>query len=350
MSRTHPDVDPVLKIPCSRSVRQTNKREMRHNRCFIFSAPEHDKSSTVVARHDMTISNLGYNKRYDAYPYYITCPPVNGLICCTRGSSIAVCNPTTRQLLILPDVRANGRVTHAWLGYDPVEDEYKVLCVMMMLDGHERGRRGIKLEQEHVVSRLSSRRPVYWRRIETPTGESYTDVEGGICINGAIYYGVGHNTIARFDLRYEKMMFIQAPKDDDITSWNFINHQGKFGGIEYDYLYDEMRVWIQEKEELWNNMTCSVPCEWGDLFREKIPSCPGEIHTGEVMLVSPRLESSKPFSVFYCDVIQESCRSAQVKGIADFGFRRIHGIRKHDRDIFCFPGYIENIMCLSRLH
>lgn len=105
-------------------------------------------------------------------------------------------------------------------------------------------------------------------------------------------------------------------------------------------------MWIQEKEELWNNMTCVVPREWGDLFRKKRPSCPGEIHTGEVMLVSHRLESSKPFSVFYCDVIQESFRSAQVKGIADYEFRRIHGIGKHDRDILCFPGYIENIIFL----
>lgn len=311
---------------------------------FIFSAPEHDKkddekSSTVVATHDMTISDLNYNKRYAPYPpYYITSPPVNGLVCCTHGSSIAVCNPTTRVLYILPDVRvrANGRVIHARLGYDPVEDEYKVLCVMM-LDGHNRCRTDIK--QEHLVFTLGSRPK--WRRVETPTGEPYTDVEGGICINGAIYYGVGHARIARFDLRYEMIVFIKAPKDD-ITSWNCINHQGEVGGIEYDYLY-EMRVWIQEKEELWNNKTYVVPCEWGDFFRER-PSCPGVIHTGEVMLVSNRLESSKPFSVFYCDVIQESCRSAQVKGIADYGFRRMHGIGKHDCDMLCFPGYFENII------
>ncbi|EOA28684.1 hypothetical protein CARUB_v10024910mg [Capsella rubella] len=265
---------------------------------FIFSSPEHDKkygdkSSTVVARHDMTISDLGYNynNRCAPYgPYYITSPPVNGLVCCTRGSSIAICNPTTRQLMTLP---------------------------------------------QHLVLTLPGSRSkhMYWRRIENPTGESYTDVEGGVCINGAIYYGVGHTKkIARFDLRSEKMI------------WTFINHQGKFGGMECDYLYNEMRVWIQEKEELWNNMACAVPCEWGALFREKRPSCPGEIHTGEVMLVSNQLQSSKPLSVFYCDVMRETCRSAQVEGIADYGFRRIHGIGMHDHDVLCFPGYIENIM------
>ncbi|EFH50350.1 predicted protein, partial [Arabidopsis lyrata subsp. lyrata] len=89
---------------------------------FIFSAPEHDnndKSSTVVARHDMTISDL---------VYYIRSRPVNGFVCCTRGDSIAVCNPTTRQIVKFPDVKSNGRDVYARLGYDPVQDQYKVLC------------------------------------------------------------------------------------------------------------------------------------------------------------------------------------------------------------------------------
>ncbi|CAA7027710.1 unnamed protein product [Microthlaspi erraticum] len=66
---------------------------------FIFSAPEHDKqkddkSSTVVARHDMTVSEY-WNPDTSSPPFDITSPPVNGLVCCTRGSSVAVCNPTT---------------------------------------------------------------------------------------------------------------------------------------------------------------------------------------------------------------------------------------------------------------
>ncbi|CAH8271907.1 unnamed protein product [Arabidopsis lyrata] len=306
---------------------------------FIFSAPEHqhnDKSSTVFARHDMTISNL---------VYYIRSRPVNGFVCCTRGSSIAVCNPTTGQIVQLPDVVSNGRDVHARLGYDPVEDQYKVLCVMMF-DGYGRG--GNKdIEQEHFVITLRSQQKE-WRKIEV-TGDSYTDVQGGICIDGAIYYGgVGHKMLARFDVRSEKVEFIKTQKDDivNVYRWTFINHQGKLGGIECDYFY-EMRLWMQEREEYWNCMTCDVPCEWRDLFRDKRRlSSPGEIHTGEVMLVSDRLESSKPFSVFYYDPIKDSFRSAEVEGIADHEFRRIHGIGKRAREMLCFPGHIENIMFL----
>ncbi|XP_010425323.1 PREDICTED: F-box protein At1g30790-like [Camelina sativa] len=210
---------------------------------FIFSAPEHEKEKdkTVVARHEMTITDFGFCT-ITSSPYYITSSPVNGLVCCTSGSRIAVCNPTTRQWCILPHVKPEGRVMHARLGYDPVGDEYKVLCVMMMC---KRGRRDIK--QEHLVFTLRSEQQLTWRYIDI-TGEPYTDVQGGICINGAIYYKVGHTKIARFDIRRERIMFIEVPKDD-ITSWVSTNHQGKFGGIEYDdNLYEMMRVWIQEKE------------------------------------------------------------------------------------------------------
>lgn len=109
---------------------------------FIFSAPKHktnDKSSTVMARHDMTISNLVYS---------ITSRPVNGLVYVSRGSSIAACNPTTRQIVKLPDVESNGRNIYTRLGYDPVENQYKVLCVMMF-DGHSASQNNI--QQEHLV-------------------------------------------------------------------------------------------------------------------------------------------------------------------------------------------------------
>ncbi|ESQ42240.1 hypothetical protein EUTSA_v10015900mg [Eutrema salsugineum] len=278
---------------------------------FIFSAPEHHNnnndeeeeksSSTVIARHDMTISDLVYD---------INTRPVNGLVCCTRkldssSSSIAVCNPTTRQILKLPD-------------------------------------------QEHFVFTLGSQQQE-WRKVEIVQGDPYTSFKGGICINGAIYYVVLHKKIARFDVRSEKMEFIKAPEDEEDLEinafcWTLINHKGRLGGINYRYFY-HMRAWIQEEEESWNNMTGVVTSEWGDLLREISLYSTGEIHTGEVLLVPYRLESSKPFSVFYYDMIRESFRSGQVLGIADYEFRRrFHGFGKRNRGMRCFPGHIENIM------
>ncbi|CAN6871457.1 unnamed protein product [Brassica oleracea] len=324
---------------------------------FIFSAPEHGtEENSSTARHDMTMSDL---------VYYIKSLPVNGLICCTRGSSIAVCNPTTRQILKLPDVTLNERDMYARLGYDPVQDQYKVLCVMMH-DGFD-SRTKDNIEQEHFVFTLGCQQQE-WRKIEfIDVGDPYTDVKGGICISGGIYYVIGHKKIARFDVRSEKVELINAPQEDmlneedikkvivyhssdDITTinahcWTLVNHQGKLGGTDYKEFY-LMRLWIHEEEdESWNIMTCDVPTEWGDLFRDKGLSSTGDIHTGEVMLVSDTLESSKPFTVYYYDMIRESFRSATVEGIADSEFRRgIHGFGKRNRDMLCFPDHIENIM------
>ncbi|CAH8271905.1 unnamed protein product [Arabidopsis lyrata] len=313
---------------------------------FIFSAPEHDnndKSSTVVARHDMTISDL---------VYYIRSRPVNGFVCCTRGDSIAVCNPTTRQIVKFPDVKSNGRDVYARLGYDPVQDQYKVLCVMMF-DGYDADKQDI--QQEHFVFTLSSGQQE-WRKIDiTEEEDPYRHMKGGICIDGAIYYGVLYRKIARFDVRTEKIEFIQGPDGPEdfnaISCFStLINYQGKLACVTYDpYCNTEMGMWILqdvEKQEWSSIMTCDVPCQWGDLFEKERSLCTGQIHTGEVIIVSrpARLESSKLFCVYYCDMTREDIRRCEIDGIADYEFRRIHGIGKRTRQLLCFPGHIENIM------
>ncbi|CAL9231212.1 unnamed protein product [Arabidopsis halleri] len=266
---------------------------------FIFSAPEHDndndddKASSFIARHDMTISDL---------VYYIRCRPVNGFICCTRGDSIAVCNPTTRQIVKLPD--------------------------------------------EHYVFTLSSQQKE-WRKIEITQGVTYNMVREGICIDGAIYYADGRLGIVSFDVRSEKLELIQTPKGSDIAHFSaLINYNSKLGGVEYE-CSGEIVLWILEDAEKhkWSEMACPLAFEWSDLLGDHITSN-GEIHTGELMVVNPGLRSSKPFSVCYYDFNRESIRKVEVKGIGDDEFRRVHGIGKRTREMLCFPGYVENIKFL----
>ncbi|XP_033142418.1 F-box protein At1g30790 [Brassica rapa] len=310
---------------------------------FIFSAPEHEDdktSSTVMARHDMTISDL---------VYYIESPPVNGLVCCTHGSSIAVCNPTTRQIVTLPDViTPNGRDVYARLGYDPVGDQYKVLCVMMF-DGFDSGTSD-NIQQEHFVFTLGTPQKK-WKKIETVTKDPYRCMKGEVCIDGAVYYGVGYSRIARFDVRSEKIEFIQVPEDyNAVSSYSrLIIYQGKLACLSYDfYLTSEMYMWIlqdAEKQEWSSVVTCDVHSEWKDLLTEERVLCTGEIHTNEAILVSRSLRSSELFCVYYCDMISKRVRRAEVDGIADDEFRGVHGIGKYGRDeMWCFPGHVENII------
>ncbi|CAH2072139.1 unnamed protein product [Thlaspi arvense] len=114
---------------------------------FIFSTPEDnngddDKAGSIgTGRHDM---------RVDVH----ISSPVNGFVCFHGGGSIFVRNPTTRQIVNLPVVELNGRNKYASLGYDPVEDQYKVLCVVIHT-GHRRNGQA-HVEQEHFVCTVRS--------------------------------------------------------------------------------------------------------------------------------------------------------------------------------------------------
>lgn len=310
---------------------------------FIFSAPEPEDDkmySTVMARHDMTISDLVYD---------IESRPLNGLVCCARGSSIAVCNPTTRQIVKLPDVTPNGRDMYARLGYDPVREQYKVLCVMMF-DGSESGTSD-NINQEHFVFTLGSQQKK-WKKIESEavTKDPYRCMKGEVCIDGFIYYGVGYSRIARFDVTSEKIEFIQVPKDYNAVSCysRLITCQGKLACFSYDfYGTSEMYMWIlqdAEKQEWSSIVICDVYSELREFFTDERLLCTGEIHTNEAILVSRSLNSSELFSVYYCDMISKRVRRAEVDGITDDEFRGVHGICTHGREVLCSPGHVENIM------
>jgi len=249
-------------------------------------------------------------------------------------------------------VESNGRDVYTRLGYDPVQDQYKVLCVMMF-DGHDANQQDI--QQEHFVFTLSSQQKK-WRKIDiTKEEDPYRHMKGGICIDGAIHYGVLYRKIARFDVRTEKIEFIQGPEDFNAISCysTLINYQGKLACVAFDpYCNTEMGMYILqdvEKQEWSSIITCDVPSEWGDLFEKERSLCTGKIHTGEVMIVSTpaRLKSYMPFFVNYCDITRESIRRCEIDGIADYEFRRIHGIGKRTREMLCFPGHIENIILPS---
>nr|VDD20371.1 unnamed protein product [Brassica oleracea] len=309
---------------------------------FILSAPEHNKeedksASTVTLRHDMTILDP---------VYYIISRPVNGLICCIRDSSISVCNPATRQIVKLPDdVTCNGGDMYARLGYDPVEDQYKVLCVMIA-KFNSFGPYGQDIRQEHLVCTVTSSEKQEWRKIENTTIDSYLIISGGICIDGAIYYEIGQSRIVRFDVRTETITIIKAPEESDFSTMfpsTLLNYKGRLGGVDYKNV---MRLWILEDAEKqeWSSMTCEFPSELKCLLGSYVVST-GDIHNGELMVFHPWSWSLKPFCFCYYDFKKESIiRKVEIK--VDGEFRRIHGIGEKTCQMLCYPGYFENIRFL----
>ncbi|KAG2311144.1 hypothetical protein Bca52824_022701 [Brassica carinata] len=314
---------------------------------FILSAPEHnnnedDKSSSIVTpKHDMEISDLVY--------YTMSCP-ANGLLCCIRDSSITVCNPATRQLMKLPDVTLNGREMDARLGYDPVEDQYKVLCVVTMtiFPFHLNQK---NIQQEYLVCTVTSSKKQEWRKIEienTTLGHCGT-VRGGICIDGAIYYEAGQSRIVRFNVRTEHIELIKAPEETDFSGTypsTLLNYKGKLGGVDYLYNKSVMRLSILEDAEKqeWFSMTYDLPFELKNLPGSYVVS-KGDIHNGDLMVFHPWSWSFNPFSVWYYDFKKGSIiRKVDIK--VDGDFRRIHGISERTCQMLCYPGCFENIRFL----
>ncbi|KAL0807118.1 hypothetical protein Bca101_099610 [Brassica carinata] len=254
---------------------------------FIFSAPEHDnnddeKSSTVMARYHMNNLEPGY---------FLDSGSVNGFflgvvpgICVCNP--INVYNPTTGQIVKLPEVRTNGRKMYARLGYDPVDDQYKVLCVVM-------ARSKAKCWQpEHLVCTVSSSQKQEWRKIENTTGGNYHSVYGETCIDGALYYGAGKSRIVKFNVRSEMIELIKTPQESQISTTyhhsTLINYKGKLGGVDYHCTENSMTLWVLEDAEKqeWSSMTCDLPSTWKDLLGFYVRS-KGVSHTGELMVFYP---------------------------------------------------------------
>ncbi|KAJ4910939.1 F-box family protein [Raphanus sativus] len=313
---------------------------------FILSAPEHNNnedvdksSSTVTLRHDMAISD----------PVYCNMSrPVNGLVCCRRNSSITVCNPATRKIVKLPDVTRNGRDIYARLGYDPVQDQYKVLCVMTKFNLFRPDEKDIR--QEHLVCTVTSSEKQEWRKIENTTIDCYRSFSEGICIDGAIYYEAGQSRIVRFDVRTENIKVIKVPEESDLSRTfpsTLLNYKGKLGGVDYPYNKSVMmRLWILEDAEKqeWSSMTCVLPSELKYLLGSYVVS-KGDIHNGELMVFHPWSWSSTQIFFWYYDFKKESL-IRKLKVVVDGDFRRIHGMGELNGDMLCYPGYFENVRFL----
>ncbi|CAH8278254.1 unnamed protein product [Arabidopsis lyrata] len=192
----------------------------------------------------------------------VHCSSIHGLFCLVDPSDpgrFTICNPSTRQVITLPDIKAfSGRRKriNMFLGYDPVGNEYKVLC-STAVHGEPC--------QVHKVLTIGGGN-LSWRSIKGRKIPRYTVVTNGICINGMVFYG-GLTTkrqekklwIFRFNVRSEGMSSISTyPQVTNHGS--LINYNGKvaaasplprapLGSFDLWVLddFDEKRRWLREK-------------------------------------------------------------------------------------------------------
>ncbi|CAA7020659.1 unnamed protein product [Microthlaspi erraticum] len=145
----------------------------------------------------------------------IITPCVHGLICYGPASRIVIYNPCTRRSVTLPAINAAGkRPIDKYLGFDPIDSDYKVLCIVRSETDKKRSRRG--LAEEIWVLTLGTRNS--WRRmIEQDVIPPHSPVREQLCINGVLYYRaftgakLNDSAIMSFDVRSEKLDLIKGP-------------------------------------------------------------------------------------------------------------------------------------------
>ncbi|XP_010480574.1 PREDICTED: F-box protein At1g30790-like [Camelina sativa] len=302
-------------------------------RLLIFSSSfEEEKSSSLVATLDMTIPSVVLN-------YNFKCPSIHGFLgCCSSRFQFIVCNPTTRQVITLPikGIRAS-------LGYDPVGRQFKALNLVTR---HELFPDFLV----HEVITFGGRGEVSRKKVTTAP---YYPVADGLYINGYIYYAAWapmlrmDPVIVCFDVRYEKISFINAPRD--VVFWEFesilIDYRGKLASISiYPYApFQSFGLWILEDamKHDWSKQTFELPFPLVDV------TSPGTNKAGEIIF-TPKylLNHGQPFFIFYYNVEKKNIRSVRLHGVVDDEeFWRRYGLLKN-MTVTISPEHVESIASL----
>ncbi|XP_019094487.1 PREDICTED: putative F-box protein At1g30930 [Camelina sativa] len=212
-----------------------------------------------------------------------------------------ICNPLTGQYVILPQLRG---ASYSYLGFDPVNKEFKVL----FMSSHD---------TDHYILTLGTGE-LRWRKIQCPfTHDCLWGFEDSVCINGVLHYlAYVYDTndpngcskrIVCFDVRSEKFKLVDRLANGYEGHFDgMINYKGKLCGLHLDYAYDgeyllklTLRVLEDVEKPEWSNYVYSLSADHSEVFKvkEEKLSVVGVTASGEIVLA--RKSASALFDVFY---------------------------------------------------
>lgn len=320
------------------------------NKRLFISLPQHDvhpdESYSYVVRVD----------RLDRYEVnaLVECQPmsesVHGLVCFGNCNRIVVCNPSMRQHVTLPKPEPRVKFIRSCLGYDPVSDKYKVLCIS--------GKRF----QDPLVFTLGPQES--WRVTQNSPRHFPTYAMGriGICINGHVYYQATipykvdnsykeENLIMSFDVRYEKFSTIEKPADPTVHGKFLLNYEGKLACGCTGFSSIRFWVWGDGEKQEWSLRNFILPFP-GFRQRDPVFGCllelKGVTHdTGEFIFAM----MVDAFCVLYYDPKRERARWIEYdEGIGEQEFWIRNGILRGT--YYCddwFPNHSESLMSLDNV-
>ncbi|CAA7035014.1 unnamed protein product [Microthlaspi erraticum] len=290
---------------------------LEHSSIFSYTYPLNSNRTFIPADKGSHASTSGLSS-YISYRY------VHGLICCWSKSEdpFMIYNPTTRQSVLLPKIKYYDIFSTGLFGYDPVENQYKVLCCDMQ---------GPTLEWSCQVFTLGGPKKLeQWRKI-TITDNNFAPPEydcvappmrcsTSVCINGTIYYTgrTDSSRLGRFDVRFERFdRLLHMPETNQIWDSKLVNYQGKLGCVRYK-TNGSAEMWIMEeddhmKKQEWSKIALfMMPPDLADTFSYR-GSITGVTRDGEVVIMPETLRSAESLYAYFYDPKQNKTRRVEFE-------------------------------------
>ncbi|CAA7025597.1 unnamed protein product [Microthlaspi erraticum] len=309
---------------------ESSNRKRRQNLDFFSSS---SSETSFISRFTCPFSAPEHNEYLPQF--------VNGLISLGFGEEQIIYNPTTGKSITLPKVVMRRKIVKTYLGYDPINDQYKVLCLTERIhDNH----RNFQFSHDKVFT-VGERES--WRVMDCSI--PHRPWSNGLCIDGVLYYlaftgkGMLQRSLMRFDVRSEKLDLLTDLFADLIAPHAFrnvytlIKYEGKVAIATKALVYTFL-VWVME-EHGWLKKSFSVE-PYCKSLQIKYFQITGTTQTGEFIL-APYSASNAFYVVFY-DPKSDSCRNIKIEVNSDdeFGTRFVRLILLSD--------YVENVrFCLG---
>ncbi|CAA7035647.1 unnamed protein product [Microthlaspi erraticum] len=279
------------------------------NKLQFFSSPDHNSSlplpSSMVALKDSTLTMPQVGRDI------VQRNSVRGFVCCSLSGTFVVYNPTTRQVISLPEHPETFfnfihefHQCHVFLGYDPSKDQYKVLRLDMFMRF-----------TEHSVCTLGGRLSCNsWRSIQSNIRDCGRSKYNGICIDGVVYFEAPRNynsrmTVSSFDVGSEQLRLIKTPED---CCGVLTNYLGKLAA--YDNSSENsgcFNLWVLDdvKNQVWSKRVLVLD-SW--ILRM---SFAGVTAAGEVIYVPCTYRGEPNFEIYCYNVEKKVGRSVRVEGL-----------------------------------
>ncbi|ESQ45893.1 hypothetical protein EUTSA_v10011099mg [Eutrema salsugineum] len=303
--------------------------DLSRKKLLLVSLPNPHASSSssyCVPYKDLSLLKIVGKVMYNA---------VRGFICVKSRLKVKILNPISRQLQCLPKIKFKDYpkghpFSEYFFGYDPVEDQYKVLAID-----------NSPSRAEHKVLQVGRNRA--WREAQCTVACPHKVHTSGLYMNGTVYYGASrtdidspnNSMIVSFDVKLETFKFIKVPSKvlpmgyENMwrvhpcaygTDKTLINYKGKLGVVENPRLKGSFRMWVVEDAEKgeWSMNTYHLPKSAAGHYFMVMDT----YSTGEICLVPSQL--SDPFCLFYYNLEKNSMRNVIVEGLPISEFKHAY--------------------------